>query len=64
MLFIYTGDYDDICGRQQFAEMYGIIPDDQIQVDYMAAASHTFRIANHRDQLCQRIASWMKERFN
>ena len=64
MLFVYTGDYDDICGRSQFSEMYGIKPDGQIQVDYLAKASHTFRIASHRDQFCVRVANWMKERFS
>ena len=63
MLFLYTGDYDDVCGRNQFREMYGIRPDDQIQVDYLAHASHTLRIASHRNQLCQRVAEWMHDRF-
>ena len=63
LLFIYTGDYDDICDRNQFQEMFGIKPNDQLQVDYLAQASHTYRIAQHRDQLSQRIASWMKDRF-
>ena len=64
MLFVYTGDYDDICGRSQFSEMYGIKPDGQLQVDYLAKASHTFRIASQRDQFCRRVANWMKERFS
>ena len=63
LLFIYTGDYDDICDRHQFQEMFGIKPSDQIQVDYATNASHTYRIAKHRDELSKRIASWMKDRF-
>ena len=63
LLFIYTGDYDDICDRHQFQEMFGIKPNDQVQVDYLAEASHTYRIAQHRDELLQRIAGWMKDRF-
>lgn len=63
LLFVYTGDYDDICDREQFQEMFGIQPSDQVQVDYLAQASHTYRIAKHREELSQRIASWMKDRF-
>lgn len=29
MLFLYTGGYDDICGRSQFQEMYGLQPSDR-----------------------------------
>ncbi len=64
MLFTYTGYYDDVCGRKQFREMFGFAPNAQVQVDYLAQASHTFRIAAHRQQLCQRIAQWMQERFS
>ena len=33
MLFLYTDGYDDICGRSQFKEMYGLLPDEgQLQV--------------------------------
>ena len=33
MLFLYTDGYDDIVGREQFKEMYGMQPDDgQLQV--------------------------------
>lgn len=63
MLFTYTGDYDDVCGRNQFREMFGFAPSAQVQVDYLAQASHTFRIAAHRQQLCRRIAQWLQERF-
>lgn len=64
MLFLYTGDYDDICGRSQFREMFGIAPTDQIQVDYLAEASHTFRIAQHRERLCRRVVEWMTTRLS
>ncbi len=63
LLFVYTGDYDDICDRRQFREMFDIEPNDQIQVDYFKHASHTYRIAKHRQQLSQRIVAWMEERY-
>lgn len=63
MLFTYTGDYDDVCGRSQFREMFGFAPSAQVQVDYLSQASHTFRLAAHRQQFCRRIAQWLQERF-
>ena len=63
MLFLYTEGYDDVCGRKQFREMYGMNPDDQLQVEYYAKAEHTFRIVNNRNIACQRIVDWYQERF-
>lgn len=64
MLFIYTEGFDDICGRAQFAEMYGIQPDRQIQVEYYQKSTHTFRLTENRHHVCQRIADWFEQQFN
>lgn len=63
MLFVYTGGHDDVHGRRQFQEMFGVVPNEQIQVDYMAESEHTFRLAAHREQLCRRICDWMLTRL-
>ena len=63
MLFLYTDGYDDVCGRKQFREMYSIVPDNQIQVEYYAKAEHTFRIVENRNIACQRIVDWYQERY-
>jgi len=63
MLFVYTGGYEHICGKSQFREMWGIQPDEQIQVEYLAQSEHTFRIAAHREQVCRLVAEWMQKRF-
>ncbi len=64
MLFTYTEGYDDISGRQQFREMFGITPSDQVQVDYLENCEHTFRLTQNRQQIVQRIAEWWLERFS
>ena len=49
MLFLYTQGYDDICGRSQFKEMYGLQPDNgQLQVEYYPKSEHTFRLIDNR----------------
>lgn len=64
MLFLYTDGYDDICGREQFREMYGLRPDDgQLQVEYYPKSQHTFRLIENREAVCARIASWFIGRF-
>jgi pimeloyl-ACP methyl ester carboxylesterase len=63
MLFLYTDGYDDVCGRSQFREMYGMTPDDQIQVDYFPTSEHTFRIVENRIAACTRITDWFGGRF-
>lgn len=64
MLFVYTGGYDDICGRAQFREMFGFRPDQQqLQVEYYGDAEHTFRLTENRNVACNRIADWFIDRF-
>lgn len=63
MLFIYTDGYEDVCGSRQFKEMFGIAPDDQIQVQYYEKSEHTFSVVEHRDMACQRITNWYRQQF-
>lgn len=63
MLFLYTEGYDDVCGREQFREMYGVCPSDQVQVEYFEKSEHTFRIVEHRNTACQRIVDWYHTQF-
>lgn len=64
MLFLYTDGYDDIVGRSQFKEMYGLQPDDgQLQVEYYPKSEHTFRLIENRRAACDRIADWIVNRF-
>lgn len=64
MLFIYTDGFDDIIGKQQFKEMYGLLPnEEQLQVEYYEKAEHTFRLIENRKTACQRIVNWYTDRF-
>ena len=64
MLFLYTDGYDDICGRSQFKEMYGLLPDEgQLQVEYYPKSEHTFRLIENRQAACGRVTSWMTGQF-
>ena len=64
MLFLYTDGYDDICGRSQFREMYGLQPNEgQLQVEYYPKSEHTFRLIENREAACKRVASWMAKQF-
>lgn len=64
MLFLYTDGYDDICGRSQFREMYGLCPDDgQLQVEYYPKSEHTFRLIENRKAACDRVTTWFMSRF-
>ncbi len=64
MLFLYTDGYDDICGRSQFREMYGLQPDEgQLQVEYYPKSEHTFRLIENRQAACGRVTSWMAGQF-
>lgn len=65
MLFLYTDGYDDICGRNQFREMYGLRPNDhQLQVEYYPKSEHTFRLTENRHTACNRVATWFADRFD
>ena len=65
MLFLYTDGYDDICGRSQFREMYGLQPSDgQLQVEYYPKSEHTFRLIENRKAACQRVTSWFESQFS
>ena len=65
LLFLYTDGYDDICGRSQFREMYGLRPDDgQLQVEYYPKSEHTFRLIENRRAACQRVTSWFENQFS
>lgn len=64
MLFLYTDGYDDICGRSQFREMYGLRPDEgQLQVEYYPKSEHTFRLTENRKAACERVSNWFQNRF-
>lgn len=64
LLFLYTDGYDDICGRSQFKEMYGLRPDNgQLQVEYYPKSEHTFRLIENRKVACERVANWFVDRF-
>ena len=64
MLFLYTDGYDDICGRSQFREMYGLRPDEgQLQVEYYPKSEHTFRLTENRRAVCERVSKWFRSRF-
>ena len=64
MLFLYTDGYDDICGRSQFREMYGLRPDSgQLQVEYYPKSEHTFRLVENRKAACHRVVDWFANRF-
>ena len=64
MLFLYTDGYDDICGRSQFQEMYGLRPDEgQLQVEYYPKSEHTFRLTENRKAACERVSNWFMNRF-
>ena len=64
MLFLYTDGYDDICGRSQFKEMYGLRPDEgQLQVEYYPKSEHTFRLIENRKAACERVSKWFQNRF-
>jgi len=64
MLFMYTDGYDDICGRSQFREMYGLRPDEgQLQVEYYPKSEHTFRLTENRKAACERVSNWFQNRF-
>ena len=65
MLFLYTNGYDNICGRSQFKEMYGLQPDDgQLQVEYYPKSEHTFRLIENRVKACERVKAWMTSQFS
>ena len=63
MLFIYTKGYDDIASSGQFEEMFGIKPDDQVQVEYYNDAEHTFRLTHNRKTACSRLRDWYSSQF-
>lgn len=64
MLFLYTDGYDDICGRTQFQEMYGLQPDDgALQVEYYPKSEHTFRLIENREAACSRVTNWFEGQF-
>jgi len=64
LLFLYTDGYDDICGRSQFKEMYGLQPDEsQLQVEYYPKSEHTFRLIENRKAACGRIVNWFGSQF-
>ena len=63
MLFVYTKGYDDIASSSQFEEMFGIKPDDQVQVEYYNEAEHTFRLTHNRSAVCSRMRDWYSSQF-
>ncbi len=58
MNFIYTGGFEDFNGESQFEEMFGAVPNDQVQLKYFAESEHTFPIAEHRRVLVDWICEW------
>ena len=64
ILLMYTDGCDEVCGRSQFKEMYGLMPDNgQLQVEYYPKSKHTFRLTENRRVACGRIADWFQDRF-
>ena len=63
MLFMYTDGYQDIASKTQFVEMFGRQPDSQVQLEYYAKASHTFRLCENRAIAVERIAHWYQGQF-
>ena len=63
MLFVYTKGYDDIASSGQFEEMFGIKPDDQVQVEYYNEAEHTFRLTHNRKAARSRLRDWYSSQF-
>jgi len=55
MLFIYTGGNRDFSSVVQFKEMFGLTPNESLQVEYYPTAEHTFPLAESRRKLIQRI---------
>lgn len=65
MLFLYTDGYDDICGRAQFKEMYGLEPNtDLLQLEYYEKTEHTYRLTANRNVAIDRVANWFKTGFS
>lgn len=63
MLFVYTEGFEDIASAGQFRKMYGIKPDDQVQVEYFHEAEHTFRLSQNRSMACGRLRDWYASQF-
>ena len=63
MLFMYTDGYDDIASASQFKAMFGIKPNDQVQVEYFNQAEHTFRLKHNRNAACERLTDWYRGQF-
>jgi alpha-beta hydrolase superfamily lysophospholipase len=63
MLFVYTGGCEDVCGAQQFQEMFGISPDKQTQVEYYADCEHTFHVIANQQKVLGRIRQWAQDRY-
>ena len=65
MLFLYTDGYDDICGRAQFKEMYGLEPNnDLLQLEYYEKTEHTYRLTANRNMAITRVAKWFESGFS
>ena len=64
MLFVYTDGYDDVASASQFRAMFGIKPDDQVQVEYFGKAEHTFRLNHNRQTACKRLTDWYRNQFS
>ena len=65
MLFAWTDGFDDVCGVQQFKEMFGFAADEeQVSVKYFPKAEHTFRLTENRNELCTAICEWYQRRFD
>lgn len=64
MLFLYTAGYDDICGRAQFREMYGMEPNtDLLQAEYYKKSEHTYKLTANRQVAIERVANWFEAGF-
>ena len=63
MLYIYTEGYDDIASASQFEEMFGIKPNEQLQVEYYNQAEHTLQLTQNRKAACLRVKDWYSSQF-
>lgn len=63
MNFIYTGGFEEFNGESQFEEMFGVNPNDQMQLSYFAESEHTFPIVEHRRLLVRNVCDWASRTF-
>ena len=63
LLYVYTGGFETYYNyREQFSDMFrGLELGDQLRLDYLADADHTFILESDRRRLIEAIGNWMRE---